>query len=285
MTPAPRDNLKGGAWLIADMALNVWALSIVKALGLGYPAAQIVFLRALVGLVVILPWVVRRRADFRHVEDLPIHLLRVALSTVTLAASFFAISRVPLALFTAINFTRPLISMVMAALILREFIGPRRWIAAGVALVGVVIAVDPAGVGISPGLLALGVVVLTGSGAVIATRHLRSAPPVVMMAFYTGGLGLCTLPFALWSWTPVAAGEWLPLLLIGAFAQAAQFCFITAHYHGEAGFLSVLSYLSLPVSVGIGYAVFNEVPDGRFWLGAVLVVSAALWVTLRARRP
>ncbi|MFN3144351.1 MAG: hypothetical protein ACE368_03365 [Paracoccaceae bacterium] len=43
---APRDNLRGGAWLIADMSLNIWALSIVKALGADYAAAQVVFLRA-----------------------------------------------------------------------------------------------------------------------------------------------------------------------------------------------------------------------------------------------
>ena len=50
-----RDNLRGGAWLIADMSLNIWALSIVKWLGAGYPSTQIVFLRALVGLLLAVP--------------------------------------------------------------------------------------------------------------------------------------------------------------------------------------------------------------------------------------
>lgn len=280
----PRDNLTGGAWLIADMALNIWALSIVKALGLGYPAAQLVFLRAAVGLVLIAPWVWRRRAAFRDVEDLPIHALRVGLSVVTLTASFFAISRVPLALFTAMNFTRPLVTMVMAAGILRERIGPRRWIAAGVALVGVVIAVDPGAAPLGVGVAALAVVILTGSGAIIATRRLRPAPEIVMMAFYTGGLAVVTGPLALWFWVPVEGGHWVPFLAVGVFSQAAQFCFLRAHYNGEAGFLSVLSYLSLILSVGVGFFVFGEVPTVRFALGAVLVVAAAGWVTWRVRR-
>jgi S-adenosylmethionine uptake transporter len=282
MTDAPpRDNLKGGLWLIADMSLNIWALSIVKALGLGYAASQIVFLRAAVGLVLIAPLIWQHRAAFRAVPDLPFHALRVALSVVTLTASFFAIARVPLALFTAMNFTRPLVTMVMAAFLLREVIGPRRWVAAGVALVGVVIAVGPGVVAPSWGLAALGIVILAGSGAVIVTRRLRAAPEIVLMAFYTGGLVLFSAPLAAAGWVPIGPGHLLPLLLVGVFSQSAQFCFLRAHFHGEAGLLSVLSYLSLILSVTVGYAVFGEVPTPSFWLGAALVTGAALWVTIR----
>ena len=118
----------GGGWLIADMALNIWALSIVKALGLGYGASQIVFLRALTGLVLIAPLIWRHRARFRAVPQMRLHLLRVGLSAVALNASFFAIARIPLALFTAIGFTRPLVTMLLAAALLGEVIGRRRWV-------------------------------------------------------------------------------------------------------------------------------------------------------------
>ena len=278
-----RDNLRGGAWLIADMSLNIWALSIVKWLGAGYPATQVVFLRALIGLLLIAPLIWRDRAMFRALPDLPMHALRIILSVITLTASFFAISRVPLALFTAIGFTRPLVTMVMAAVLLREFIGPRRWLAAGIALIGVLIAVSPGSVSWNWGLAALGIVVLTGSGAVIATRRLREAPAIVMMAFYTAGLTIFTAPFALVAWEPVGSDHILPLVLVGCFAQTAQLCFLKAHYHGTAGFLSVLSYLSLILSVGVGYLVFDEVPDTAFAIGATLVMGAALWVTLRPK--
>ena len=157
---APVSNLRGGGWLIADMSLNIWALSIVKWLDAGYPAAQVVFVRAGVGLLLILPLIWFWRADFRRIENLHIHLLRVCLSVITLTASFFAISRVPLALFTAINFTRPIVTMVMAALILRETIGQRRWIAAGIAFLGVLLAANPRDV---PWTLGLAALILVGT--------------------------------------------------------------------------------------------------------------------------
>ncbi len=283
---APRDNRRGGAWLLGDMSLNIWALSIVKWLGADYPATQVVFIRALVGLCLVLPFALQHRAAFRRVEALGLHLLRVVLVVVTLTASFFAIARVPLALFTALGFTRPIVTMILAAVVMRERIGRRRWVAAGVAFVGVLIATSPKDMPLSLGLAALAVVVVTGSSTVIVTRRLREAPSIVMMVFYTGGLALCTAPFAGLAWTPVAPEHLLPLLLVGAFSQTAQLCFLRAHFHGEAGFLSVLSYLSLLLSVAVGILVFEERPGAGFALGALLVAGAALWVGLseRARR-
>ncbi|MBM2321779.1 MULTISPECIES: DMT family transporter [Marivita] len=284
-TNAPRDNFKGGAWLLADMALNIWALGIVKALGLGYPVAQIVFLRAAIGLLLLSPWIIRNRTDFASVPDLPLQILRVGLSAATLTASYFAISRVPLALFTTMNFTRPLVVMVLAALLLRERITPSQWGAAAIAMIGVVIAIDPDGTMFGPGLLALALVILTGSGAVIVTRRLRDTPTIVLMTFYTVGLGLCTLPFALWSWQPIPTDHLAPLLAVGVFAQTAQACFLRAHYNGDAGVLSVLGYVSLPLSTAAGYFAFAETPALRFYAGAALVVLAAASLTVSRRRP
>ena len=279
MIEAPRDNRKGGAWLLADLSLNIWSISLVKWLGADYAASQVVFFRALVGLMIITPLIWTRREDFRQLPHLPLHLLRVGLSAITLSASFFAIARLPLAVFTAISFTRPIVTMLMAALMLREVIGARGWCAAFVALLGVVIAVDPGKVPFSLGLAAMALVVFSASAVVVATRALRSAPPIVMMAFYTSGLTVCSAPLAGLSWEPVPVEHIAPLLLIGCFAQAAQFCFLRAHFHGTAGYLSILSYTSLILSVGVGYFIFGEVPGSRFVPGAALVIAASLWVT------
>ena len=257
------------------MGLNIWALTIVKAIGLTYPVAQIVFLRASIGFLVLLPFLWRGRMAFRQVSDLPLQALRVILSAATLTASYLAIARVPLALFSTLNFTRPLVVMLLAALILHERITPRQWVAAGLAMLGVVIAIDPKGMALGPGLLALALVVLTGSAAVIVTRRLRETPVIVLMGFYTLGLGACTAPFAVSAWQPIESGHLVPLLAVGVFAQGAQACFLRAHYNGDAGVLSVLGYLSLPLSMAVGLVVFQEVPSARFLLGSVLVIAAA----------
>ncbi len=266
------------------MALNIWALSIVKALGLGVPAFQLVLLRAAVGLVLMLPWILRQRRCFVGVADLRLHALRVGFSAMALTASFFAIARLPLALFTAIGFTRPILTMIMAAWLLREPISNARWLAAAIGFGGVIIAVDPSQITGGWGVAAQLLTVCAATGAVITTRKLVCAPVVVMMTFYTAGLTLIAAPIALLNWQTVPAEQWPALLAIGCFAQSAQFCFLQAHKFGQAAFLAILSYASLVFSTGVGYFVFDELPKPGFWLGAGMIVAATLWITQRAAR-
>ena len=281
---APRsDNLRGAAWLIADMSLNIWALSIVKAIGADYPSVQIVFLRVCVGLVVILPWVWRDRAALAHVAHWPLHLIRVGLSALTLSASFYAIARVPFAVFSALNFTRPILLMVLAALLLDERITRRRWALAGVALTGALIAAAPGSIALSWGLAALVLAVTTGTLAVIATRRLKGTPEVVMMLFYTAGIALLMAPLAALTWEPVAPGHWPFLIVVGISAQLAQVCFLRAHWLGDAGVLGSVSYLSLVLSTTAGFLVFGERPGWPLLLGAALIVAANVAVTRTAR--
>jgi S-adenosylmethionine uptake transporter len=275
------DNARGSGWLLADMTLNIWALSIVKAMGLEVPAAQLVLLRAVVGFGLMLPWIWRERAAFARIADPGFQALRVGLSALALTCSFYAIARMPFALFTAMNFTRPLVLMAMAALLLAEPIRRSQWVAALVCLAGVAIALRPGSVPIDAAVVALGVTIVAGTGAVIVTRRLSTTPTVVLMTLYTGGLAVILAPFAVVSWTPVRPEDWPVLLAIGVFAQSAQFCFIRAHKLAEAGVLALLGYLSLVLTTAVGFLVFGEVPTLPMLAGAALIVGASLWARSR----
>ena len=262
------------------MTLNTVALSIVKAIGLDFPAFQIVFLRAGIGFLLMLPWILQNPDAFKNIEDKGLHLARVVFSAIALTASFYAIARLPLALFTAISFTRPILTMIAAAIILREVITKGRWLAAAIGFAGVLIAVDPGALEGGSGLFAQAITVLSSTAVVIVTRQLVRAPTVVLMTFYTAGLTIIAAPFAVFTWEPVPASVWPLLITIGVFAQCAQFCFLRAHRFGEASFVAILSYASLIFSTTAGYVVFDEVPSLEFWVGAALIISATLWITL-----
>lgn len=283
MAATPQENLRAGLWLIADMSLNIWAISIVKSLGGGYPSWQIVFLRALVGLVLLVLWAWRDRSAFLVIDNWALQLLRVALSTMTLTSSFFAVARLPLALFMTMNFTRPILLIVMAAIFLGEKIPLMRWVAGAVGLVGVFVALNPDNVPWSWGLLAVTITVVSGTAAIVVTRKLKGTPTVVMMAFYTGGLALLTAFPAFNTWVPIAS-EHLPFLLaVGVFSQCAQFCFLKAHWLGDAGFLGPLGYTSLLISGAVGFFVFAEVPTVNTILGAGIIVLATMLLSVNSK--
>lgn len=264
------------------MGLNVVAIALVKSFGGTYPATQIVFLRAAIGLLLLLPWAGQFRPRLPARPGL--HALRVGLSAVALSGTFQAAQALPLALFTTLNFTRPLVLMLLAWLLLGERIAARRWAVAAVGFVGVAVATGPGSEGSVEGVAAVGLAVLAGTGAVIVTRQLKGAGTLTMMALYTGGIAVLTAPFAIAAWVPVAPAHWPWLIAVGLFAQGAQACFLRAHWAGEAGFLGPLGYLSLVVSTVAGYVAFGEVPGWRTAAGAAVIVGAALALTVR-RKP
>lgn len=123
------------------------------------------------------PWIWLARARFREARAPDLHLLRVMRSTAALTCSFNAIARLPLALFTAIDFTRPLAMIGLAALFLGERATPHRWVAAGIGLRGVLLAVRPDHGVVNLALLALLATVVTGTAAIVVTRSSPAGSP------------------------------------------------------------------------------------------------------------
>lgn len=282
---SPGNNAQASLWLLTDMCLNLTALSIVKTAGDDVPATQLVFIRALTGLLLMLPWAWRARAGFARVDRVGLQVMRVLLSVTALTASFFAVARLPLALFTAINFTRPLLLMLMAAWLLRETIPPLRWLLAFIGLIGVLIAVNPGAVAWSWGIPALLLTVISSTLAVIATRKLRDTPAVVMIFFYTTGLTLFTLPFVLIDWTPIPDHLLWPILSIGFFAQCGQYCFLKAHWLGDTSVLGPLSYANLLLSTLAGFLFFDEIPGPAMILGSAIILLSTAALSLSRNKP
>lgn len=277
-------NMRGSIWLLADMGLNIGALTLVKLLGADYPAFQLVFLRSLTGLLFLVPILIRQRPDLIHQPRKRLHVLRVGLSALTLTTSFYAVANLPLALFMTMNFTRPIIMLVFAAALLHEVVTRPRWIAAIFGLVGVLIAVQPSNVPWSFGLLAICTTVITGTLAIVVTRKLNDAPPLVLMTYYAAGLLVITAIPAWLTWVPVTMDHILPLLMVGVLSQVAQFCFLRAHYFAAASVLGPLGYLSLAISGVVGFVVFGEVPTLATIFGALVIVAATLFLISYERR-
>lgn len=277
----------GTAWLLTDMTLVTGVFVLVRIEGADRPAVQLVFLRAVVGLVLIAPLIVRHRAEFRTMRQPWRNAGRVACNAFALIFSFSAISLMPLVMVNAIGFTRPLVSMALAAALLGERVRRLQWVGAAIALAGVALLATPGASGLGPlppsGLVAAGLSVVFGALATIQTRALRDENTIVMMTFYNVGLTLLVaLPAAL-SWRPITPSDLLPLLAIGVLAQAGQFCFLRAYRAAEAAVLAPISYLSILLTAGAGWLFFAERPTAGFWLGGVVVLGG-VWLVWRSGR-
>jgi len=268
-------NREGIVWVLADMLLVAGGMTaLVKAQGLIYPAFQLVFIRAMIGLLFILPLIWRHRHHIRHTRHPWQNISRVSCNAIALTSQFMAYTLLPLAVVNALSFSRPLITMAMAVAFLGETVSRLRWVGATFAFAGVLVMLAPGGVEWNLGLLAVFGTVVFGSLAIIQTRALRDENTTVMMVFYTVGLAVITAVPAIFVWQPVETIDWVPLLGIGLLAQAGQYCFLRAYRLAEASVLAPIGYLSIVVTAAAGYIFFGEIPDTRIVIGAAVVLAA-----------
>lgn len=270
-------------WSLADMLLVAGAMSaLVKAQGVSYPAFQLVFIRALIGLIFILPLIWRERQQMFYIRHPWRNLSRIVCNAIALTSQFFAYALMPLVVVNAFSFSRPLVTMLMAVFFLQEKVSRFQWIGAGLAFGGVLIMLKPSeGFVWSFGLAAIVVNVVFGSLATIQTRQLREESTTVMMVFYTVGLVALTFIPAIVTWQPVKSIDWIPLIGIGLLAQAGQYCFLRAYRLADASVLAPVSYLSIVVMAITGYVFFGDIPEPQIIIGSIIVLGSlqltSLW--------
>lgn len=276
--------IPGVAWLISDMVIVTAMSVLVKIQGASYPALQIVFIRALVGLAAITPLVFAKSSDFRRIRQPLRNAARVSCNAAALTLNFVALSALPLALVNAISFTRPLVTMVLAALLLAERVGPTRWTGSTIAFLGVLVLVSPGDLVLGSALWAAFGSVFFGAMATVQTRALHEESTAVMMLFYTLGMVMLTGLPAFFVWEAVRPADWTALLAIGVLAQAGQYCFLQAYRRSEANRLAPFSYLSIVLSIGAGWLFFEEVPGPGMLVGIAIILAALRFILWGERR-
>ncbi|MEB3323269.1 MAG: DMT family transporter, partial [Synechococcaceae cyanobacterium] len=186
--PPPRHAvaaLLGGALAFSLMGVGV------KALGSRLPVAEVVLARTLVSLT-LTGWLVRRSGVDPRGRRRGLLLVRGLLGTAGLFCVFAALTRLPLAVATVIQYLNPLFTALLAWPLLGERCGRRLVPALGLGWLGVVLLArpgqgSPAGVG--DGLLGGVAIALAGALlsalAYVSVRALgRSEHPLVIVLWF-----------------------------------------------------------------------------------------------------
>lgn len=210
------NNLRG----IVAMLLAVGLFSLMdgglKHLSGHYPSMQVAAIRGLASLPLVLVWLLATGATgslFRI--RWPLHLLRGALSILMLSAFAYALKRMPLTGAYALFFVAPLMITALSVPFLGETVGPRRWTAIVVGLLGVLVVLRPTGEGV---LTWAGLAVLLSAAgyalSAITVRVLHrtdSAQSMVFWMLVMTGAGA----------TALAWPQWQPILGADAWVIAA----------------------------------------------------------------
>lgn len=223
-----------------------------------------------------------------HVLRTPQPLVQIGrgLAAVVSAACFItAIGFVPLADATAVSFVAPFITTVLGALILREPVGLRRWMAVAVGFAGMLIVIRPGAGVFHPAIFFVVAAATAFSVRQILSRWLAGEDGIATTVAYTSltstALVSLALPFV---WTmPGSLSVWLLIAGMAGAAALGEILIIRALDIAQAVVLAPIHYSLILWSTFYGFVVFADLPDRWTLLGCVVIVASGLYTLNRER--
>jgi drug/metabolite transporter (DMT)-like permease len=285
--PAP---LIGVLLQLCALALFVCMDSLVKALTAHYAVPQLMWARFLFGLIAAAVAIRLVTGRFPWRSHAPV---LQAIRSLLLAASNLlfstALAHLPLTDCTAIGFASPLFTVALAAVWLREHVGPRRWLGVAIGFVGVLIALRPPFLtGGAPmhwaTLLPLGTAAMFAVYQILTRKLATIDDPrtTILHTNFAGALVASALQPMVW--LAPSGTDWVMLIALGLLGAVGHGLLVLAYARAPASLLAPMSYTQLIWAALAGVLVFGDWPDGMTLVGAVVIALGGLLVAIPDRR-
>lgn len=214
----------------------------------------------------------------------------------TSAVAFFsAVQLMPIGEATAISFTSPMITSLLAALVLKEPLRRETWIACGVAFAGVLLILRP-NFSLFGWAALLPIVSATCMALlIIANRRVAGTGSALSMQFNVAVIGASCLI------AMTVAGHFsgierlavpvpqtsvvLRCAMIAVSATMAHALIYLATTRAGAATIAPMTYVQLLMAGAFGWVLFGERPDLLSAVGAVVIVCAGLYLWRSGRGP
>lgn len=281
MTQSRTDNSTLGV-LLMSLAAFLWVLhdTISKWVMDDYSIYQVLLLRTIFSLLPI-AIVLRREGGMVRLRSSKVWIClgRGCLAVACFMLFLAALPLMPLTDIFAIVMSAPLLISALSALLLKEAVGIRRWIAVLIGFSAVLVMVRPGGhMDPTAALLVMGSVV-TYALAMIMTRRLGTTESAGAMTFYSAlvflAVGLIAAPFTWIQPTPIGL---LLMAATGLLAGSAQYCLTEAFRIAPPSVVAPFEYTSLVWAMLFGFLVWGDVPTKLVLASAAVIIASGIYV-------
>lgn len=286
----------------ASVAFSINDL-VFKLLSGSYPLHEMMLVRSAVALALITLFIRATTGNLRLIATSRpgMHTLRGALMITANAAQYAALAALPLADATAIYYSAPLLITVFSTFLLRERVGPWRWLAVSIGLFGVVMIVRPGGTAFSLSALLAVFSATVYALSQILTRRLGRTDAAVTMSFHgqlalnlfavfvgitvgngnLGNTGNEAVDFLLRRWVWPDPFDFFLFVVLGVISAVGGLMMTMAYRDGAPSLVASFEYLALPMSIVWGAVFWQSLPDAWSAVGMVLILAAGLLVSYR----
>jgi len=275
-------NVQGALWLISGGFIFTTTSAMIRLLSEQIESVQTAFFRSVIGVILLIPHMASGRVRPWASQRIGGHFWRTLVGTTSMVCGFYAVALLPLADATALSFSQPLFSVVIAALVLREAVRWRRWSATIVGFIGVLIMVRPGEGSLQPGaLIALANAMLVAISILMVKRLTDTESPMMILTMFALFSTVLLAGPAIWVWRWPDLTGWLLAFGIALTATVGQYFWVQAFRVGEMSAVAPFEYLRLPFAVFVGWLLWQEMPVIWTFVGAGIVVASAVYIIRR----
>ena len=240
------------------------------------------FFRFFLGLVIILPYIVKNKDAVLKTTHLKQHFLRAILGLPAMLIYFSALVLLPIEKLTAISFVVPLIVTILAVFFLGEKIYIYRTLALILGFSGMLVIIRPGFVDISIGVYMVLFSALLWSVNIIITKKIsKDDSAITILAYQSIFMSLLSFFIVLFFWEMPSIKTFIYLILAAMCGTVLHLTLNHAFKLVDVSMTQPYSFLNLVFASIIGYFVFDEMPDLYTWIGALIIFTGVLIISYR----
>ena len=240
------------------------------------------FFRFFLGLVIILPYIIKKKDAVLKTTHLKQHFLRAILGLPAMLLYFSALVLLPIEKLTAISFVVPLIVTILAVFFLGEKIYIYRTLALLLGFSGMLVIIRPGFVDISIGVYMVLFSALLWSINIIITKKIsKDDSAITILAYQSIFMSLLSFFIVLFFWEMPSLKTFIYLILAAMCGTVLHLTLNHAFKLVDVSMTQPYSFLNLVFASIIGYFVFDEIPDLYTWIGALIIFTGVLIISYR----
>ena len=269
-------------WMVVTGLFFIVVTALVKYMGPRLPAAEAAFLRYAMGLVFLIPALGVMRASKLTRRHYGMFAARGIMHAWGVILWFFAMTRIPIAEVTAMNYLAPIYVSIGAAVFLGERLAARRIVAVILGLLGAVIILRPGFREVSSGHLAMMLAAVVFAGSYLLAKLLADeVKPTVVVGMLSIFVTLGLAPFAIPVWITPTWEELAILFAVAFFATAGHYTMTLALAAAPVTVTQPVTFLQLVWATLLGAVVFAEPLDIWVILGGTIILGSVAFITFR----
>ena len=242
----------------------------------------ICFWRCLMGLMLITPFIARNNFKALQTSNMRLQIFRAAINILSMICWFSAIGMMHFEKATALGFTTPLFTTILAVIVLGEVIRFHRTAALILGFIGILIIIRPGYIPFEFGIFLMLIASLSFSFVLIFVKKLSATDSSLTIIFYH--LLYMTPAFfilALFYWENINLYQLMVFIFMGASGLLSHWCLAQAFKLSDTTFVMPLQFTKLIWASLIGLFIFSEKPDIWTWVGGIIIFISVVYITYR----